>query len=555
MTLDELLSRLQTNDIRIWSKDGYLHCSAPKGVLDSQLRAGLEAHKSALLGSLASGASLEQPLETDITCGDPSSTIGWFTNLAEMLGDSGEAGPTRRKQLKTQLAIGQTAVPRESAVAALSFEQEEYFLDYLRGRTLRKVAVAARINGRVLVEVVRQTLTELVGRHEALRTTVGVVNGQVCQAVHDPEVELHWRDLSDHLNAEEELECERRMGAAVDLDIVHGPILWAKLVRTNIDQHVLLVTVSHFAMDGWSLELLIEEFAILYAAFSEGRPSPLSRTGVRYVDYSRWSRKRSLGNGLQNLASYWRGRLLNDMSRRILLPADRPRGKTLPTTSSVRLQLDAQLISSLEKLSVRERTTLFCVLLAALAVVISRCTKAEDISVATVFANRSAEFESLVGLCTTPVILRLKLSDNPVSSTLLARAHDAVLGAQAHQGLPPHRILADLGCPDVIRTVLCPAVFLLLTYPHRGNPKLNMQVDALPPIPGLNVEAADVLAENEDLAIIIDEEADGTRGGAIHYRSDLFDAERIQRFGNDFIHVLRFFAMQPPVPIADIPNV
>ncbi|HEV7514699.1 MAG TPA: condensation domain-containing protein, partial [Thermoanaerobaculia bacterium] len=202
---------------------------------------------------------------------------------------------------------------REAALP-LSFAQERlWFIDQFEpGRAAYNVPLALRAQGVLDVGLLGAALAEVVRRHEALRTTFAVAGGQAVQVI-APErsVPLPVVDLSALPEAVRDPLAERLLAAGAwrPFDLAAGPLLRAMVLRLEPEEHTLLITLHHIVSDGWSMEVLIREIVILYRAFWEGRPSPLSPLPIQYADFAVWQRQWLTGEVLEAQLAYWRERL------------------------------------------------------------------------------------------------------------------------------------------------------------------------------------------------------------------------------------------------------
>jgi non-ribosomal peptide synthetase component F/aryl carrier-like protein len=481
---------------------------------------------------------------------DPSRSAEWFAMMARTLAGADTAtrppGPVPRR-------------PGRGVPASL--EQEEYYIDYLRGRPPRRMPLALRIEGPLVESAVRLTLEEMVRRHEVLRTTIGMFEGEVRQVIDEQnQLAFETANLAEAADRDSWVRSERLAAARRTNDLERGPMVWAKLLRLGADDHVLLLTINHMTLDGWALNLAAKECAELYEKFKNGESLPPVPPRVQYADYAVWQRRRLLGDLHQEYLRYWREQLLAGLRARGDLPTDRPRGGSKPETRNLPIRLDAKLVGSVKKWSGRSGSSLFAALLAAWNLVLSRYTGQQDLAVGSVFANRTWRgAESLLGLCATTEILRLRISSGMTIADLLDDARMALLGAQRYQGLPPHRILDGLSSRGEeghrARAALYPATFLLFFshVPSTTSAPPELHVGSLPDEDAIIVAASDVLYENDDIALILNEGSGGDLGGFMVYRRDLFDEERIVAMVGHFENALRaFVARRPTALVAEI---
>src|SRR5689334_9740533 len=257
-------------------------------------------------------------------------------------------------------------IPRRASdgPVPLSFAQQRlWFLDQLEpGSTAYNMPTGLRLLGKLNVTSLERSFTEVVRRHEVLRTRIESVAGTPAQvlmpaeSVHLPVVDL--RAIGD----EERAAVVRQMAmdeAQRVFDLSRGGLLRQTLLRLGAEEHVLLFTMHHIVSDGWSMEILTREVSALYAAYASGGQSPLPDLPIQYADYAVWQREWLQGEVLEEQLGYWREQLAHAPAV-LELPTDRPRpAQQSHRGTHVRLQLGAELTGGLKQLSQREGVTLF----------------------------------------------------------------------------------------------------------------------------------------------------------------------------------------------------
>jgi amino acid adenylation domain-containing protein/FkbM family methyltransferase len=425
---------------------------------------------------------------------------------------------------------------REGAALPVSFAQQRlWFIDQLEGGSaFYNSPAAVRLSGRLDVEALRRTLTEIVRRHESLRTRFVEQDGLPVQIIEEAgEVLLPVVELM-HLE-EEEREAEARRMAAEEareaFDLSRGPLLRGRLLRLREEEHVALLTMHHIVSDGWSMGVLVREIAALYEAYSEGRPSPLEELGIQYADYAIWQREWLQGEVLERQMEYWRGQLGGELPV-LELRTDRVR----PAVQSYRgahepFALTESLSEQLKEMSRREGMTLYMTLLAGFQVFLSRYSGQKDILLGTDIANRHRiETEALLGFFVNQLVMRGDLSGNPTFRELLRQAREVCLGAYAHQDLPFEKLVEELQ-PER-STSHTPLFQVKLVLQNASEQTLTL--------PGLELSslASGSGAARFDLTVMIGEGANGRLGGVWTYNTDLFDAETIRRMQVHFERLL-----------------
>ena len=430
-------------------------------------------------------------------------------------------------------------VPRDGALPLSFAQQRLWFLDRLApGSAAYNMSYALRLRGALDPRALERALAELARRHETLRTVlVPAEDGGAAQSIRPPApVPLPHVDLGG-LPADARVAEARRLAAdeAVrPFDLERGPLLRATRLRLAGDDHAVLFALHHVVSDGWSMGVLVAEVSALYAAFSEGRPSPLPPLPVQYADFAVWQRVWLTGRVLDAQLGYWRGRL-SGAPPLLTLPTDRPRapvagerGESLPVV------VPPEVAAGLRSLARRERATLFATLLAGWQLLLARWSGEEDVVVGSPVANRTrVELEPLIGFFVNTLALRTDLAGDPTLREAVGRARETVVGAQAHQDLPFERLVEEIA-PE--RSLEHSPVFqVAFALQNMEQTELRMGTLRVEPL-GTAPEPAKF-----DLSLTLAEEGDGLEG-ALSYRAGLFDAATVERLVERFGAVLAALA-------------
>jgi hypothetical protein len=342
-----------------------------------------------------------------------------------------------------QVAAAQAPTRRpHGGPAPLSFSQERlWFFDQLApGSPAYNLPAALRLVGALDDVALARSLDEIERRHEVLRTTFTVLDGEPVQRVAPPASSpLPLVDLAGLPAAMRAPVLERlaKQAARGPFDLEHGPVLRRALVALDATDHALLVTMHHIVADAWSIAVFVR--------FAAGEPSPLTELPIQYADFAWWQRQWLTGEPLATELAYWRERLAGAPPV-LELPTDRPR----PAVRTVRgsycqAKIPAELVQQLARLARDHGTTLFVVLLAAFQVVLARSSGQTDIVVGTpVAGRRQVETEPLIGLFINTLVLRTDLAGAPPFAALVARTREVALGALAHADLPFEKLVEEL---------------------------------------------------------------------------------------------------------------
>ena len=288
-------------------------------------------------------------------------------------------------------------VNRERALPLSFAQQRLWFLEQLEpGTAVYNVPAGVRLGGEVNREGLQWALSEIMRRHEVLRTSFPAEEGRARQCIAEPsEMPLPVIDVSENGEALARQLAEEE--AVRPFDLEHGPVWRSTLLRLGAEDHVLMVTMHHIASDGWSAGILVSEFVELYTAWQEQRAATLPDLGVQYADFAVWQRDCLQGEVLERQTEYWKEQLQD------LVPLELPSDRARPAVASHRgathhFVIGVELAAGLRELSRREGVTLFMTLLAAFDVLLARYSGLWDIAVGTDIANRNRlETERLIG--------------------------------------------------------------------------------------------------------------------------------------------------------------
>jgi amino acid adenylation domain-containing protein len=432
----------------------------------------------------------------------------------------------------------------------LSFAQQRlWFLDQLEpGGVSYNIPGAVRLRGPLDLDALARSLTEIVRRHESLRTVFPTAAGEPYQLVRPPHVvEVPLLDLTA-LRPEEREPQAKTLAVASGrrpFDLVRGPLFRAQVLRLDEEDHVLLVEMHHIASDGWSLGVLVRELGALYEAFLDGRPSPLAELPIQYADFAVWQRQVLEGELGARQRAYWMRQLAGSPPL-LGLPIDRPRPATQTFVGALHVSaVPADIAGGVRALGRRRGATLFMTLLAAFEVLLHRYTGQTDILVGTPVANRSRiETEGLIGFLVNTLVLRTDLADAPTFTELVQRVQQVALDAYSNQDVPFEQLVEVL---QPARSLSYSPLFQVLFA-------VQPATDIALRFPRLDVEPLQVHhgTAKTDLNVQVIEHADGL-SLYWEYNSDLFDGTTIARMAGHFETLLAEVVAHPDRPVAALP--
>jgi hypothetical protein len=437
----------------------------------------------------------------------------------------------------------------EGFVFPASFAQQRlWLLDQLEpGNPAYIIAAGLRLDGRLDVVALRRSFRAIIQRHEALHTTISVLDGALTQIVRPAlDAPLLQLDLRDCRLPERE-QVVQRLAVQVarrPFDLASGPLVRTLLLRVAEAEHVLLLAVHHIVADEWSIAIFVQELMALYRGYTTGEPASLPELPIQYADFAHWQREWLQGELLEAQLSYWRQQLRGELS--LDLPTDhaRPAAQTFRGARQP-VAISRQVAEALKRLGRQEEATLFMTVLAAFKLLLARYAGQTDIVLGTPIANRNeVAIELLIGFFVNTLVLRTDLAGNPAYREALRRVRAVCLAAYANQDVP-FELLVELLQPErsLSHTPLFQVMFVLQRSPLR-----TMQ------LPGLTLTALEIDSATAkfDLLLTLTEDGEGARGW-LEYSTDLFDAPTITRLIGHFQALLAGIVAAPDQPLADLP--
>jgi amino acid adenylation domain-containing protein len=417
----------------------------------------------------------------------------------------------------------------------LSFAQQRlWFLDQMEpGRAVYNVHTAVRLKGGIGQLALQQALDEVVRRHEVLRTVFVERDGDPAQLVLPPRP-LPWRlvDLGGCGPGEAERQLRRLATRELlrPFDLRRGPLLRVQLLRLSRAEHVLLLTMHHVVSDGWSMRLLVNELAALYASFSAGRESPLAELALQYADFAVWQRGRLARPALQRQLDYWAEHLAGAPPA-LALPTDRrPSAGPGRRGAHINFRLPGAAVGGLRHVAGVCGATLFMVLVAAFAALLGRYADTDDVVVGVPAAGRvRRELEGLIGFFVNTLALRVRVDEGASFRALVAAAREAYLGGDENQEAPFEAVVARAGARRDGGQQ--PLFQVMLNWLNVG------RTEGAGAEWGRGLRAEPLAVENPTakfaLSLTLCESGDGV-GGELEYDADLFERETAERLLGHF---------------------
>ncbi len=430
----------------------------------------------------------------------------------------------------------------------VSFAQHRlWFIDKLEGGESANynLPAALTIKGDLDLAVLERAFSEMLRRHESLRTSFTERDGHPYQVI-DEYRHRTLEVLDQRLLAADQVDVVQRRLVAED---AMKPFdLKKSCMRTSVvrfpSHDLLLVNMHHIISDGWSIGIYVRELLTLYQAFAKGLPSPLPEPERQYADVAVHQRRWLTGERLQRQIDYWTDHL-SGLPQQLNLPTDRPRPpKQTYSGRSIDFVIPTEVRDRMKELAFAQGATLFMSLLGAFGVLMSRYSNQRELAVGTPIANRNRrEVENIIGLFVNTLVMRIDVSEKPNFHTILTRIRKTALEAYANQDVPFERLVETLQpTRNMSRHPLFQVMFSLENAP----------TDNLA-LPGLEIcpLSSDLEAAKFDLMISMGETEQGLQG-AIQYNTDLFDHDTIERLLQHYQTLLRGIASSPETPVERI---
>ncbi|MGI8332310.1 amino acid adenylation domain-containing protein [Actinomadura scrupuli] len=428
-------------------------------------------------------------------------------------------------------------------------QQRLWFLNRLEGPSATyNMPIPLRLSGTVDLEALRAALADVVARHESLRTLFAEVDGEPHQRILDDAEPA----LTVTRVAPGELVAAVTADASVGFDLAADLPLRAHVYRLSETEHVLLLVLHHIAGDGWSLAPLARDVITAYAARRDGGAPAWAPLPVQYADYALWQRRLFGAEDdpdslLSRQTAYW-AQALAGLPDQLPLPTDRPRpARATYRGGTVAFEFGPELHRGLQELARTHGASLFMVLQAGLAALLTRLGAGTDVPLGSPIAGRTDQaLDDLVGVFVNTLVLRTDTSGDPAFSDLITRVRETDLAAYAHQEVPFERLVETL---KPARSLARHPLFqVMITL--QNNPVASVD------LPGVTVgvEPVDAGIAKFDLEFLFEEPRSGSGGlaGTIEYAADLFDRETAERLAGWLELLLAAVVADPDVTLGGI---
>ncbi|MEV3985323.1 amino acid adenylation domain-containing protein [Nonomuraea sp. NPDC049758] len=446
---------------------------------------------------------------------------------------------------ETRPASAEIARLADDGPAAMSFAQQRmWFIQELDpSNTAYHLGEAFRLSGPLSLDALTAAVDRLAARHEALRTCFSVRDGRPLQTV-----DAHWRGRVGVTRAADDGADRARAARSFarevvgrEFDLVGGPLFRAEVLRFDDADHVLVLAMHHIVADGWSLEVLLGELALLYRGVEPGGPA------LRYRDFAAWQREVFRDEIRRRQLDYW---LDHVDGAPLVLDVLRPRAQDdgVGVEGAVEFELSADVVAGLRALSRESGGTLFMTLLAVFGTLVSRVTGERDLLVGVPSTWRGVpELERVVGFFVNMMAIRADLRGDPTFSGLLARVREAVLGGFTHQELPFEDLVEALN-PE--RTIGLPPVVQVAFQVFETDVASDLELGLARGTPISDIREG--LHADLPLAMDLYRHGDGLQG-LLTYNRSILSAEEAEQMVATFRNIVHEVLRDPDRPVGELP--
>ncbi|WP_055108263.1 non-ribosomal peptide synthetase [Paenibacillus ihumii] len=415
---------------------------------------------------------------------------------------------------------------------ASSVQKRLYAISQLEGAEVSyNIPQVLEITGELDKERFEQALYQLIRRHDSLRTSFELIEGELVQRVQDADAVCAELSLKPEAASEEE--AAARVQAFIQpFKLSEAPLLRAELLKTGEDRHLLLLDMHHIIADGLSVYMLLEEWMSLYEGASLPEPT------IQYKDYAVWQQEQRQQERHAKQEAYWLQELSGELPV-LELTTDKARPPVQQFDGKrVMFTIGSSLAQRLRELSTRQGATLYMTLLAVYKIMLHKYTGQEELIVGTSVAGRTRpESERVMGMFVNTLALRSYPQGTKTFTAFLEEIKQTVLGAQEHQDYPFDELVEKLALHgDRSRNPLFDVMFVMQNL---GQIKKNYGQLTIVPL-----EMEYPMAKF-DITLTVEETGDNHLLGQLEYRTSLFDPATMERMTGHFLRLLEEVAEQP----------
>ncbi|MCF2856185.1 amino acid adenylation domain-containing protein [Pseudoalteromonas sp. SMS1] len=443
-----------------------------------------------------------------------------------------------------------SAVSKDEPLVLSYAQQRIWFIDQLEGGSAQyNISMPVKLVGELHVPGLQRALSELVKRHEILRTVYLQNDEGTYQFVTSHyDVPLVVEDISALTASAKQAALRQAVNSETEqaFDLSSDMMIRARLIKLNEGEHALVFTIHHIATDGWSNSLLLNDFANLYQQQVAGEKSvTLPEMPIQYADFAFWQRTYFSDEHLTQQLNYWKQQLAS-LPTLHTLPTDKRRPAQQQLGAQKHLEvIDRELLDSLQKLATGYDTTLFTVIHTAFSILLGRLSGEDDIVIGSPIAGRNlSDIQNVSGCFINTLVLRTSLAEHQTFEAFLQHCKAVNLDAMSHQDLPFDLLVDELN-PE--RSLSHAPVFQILLSMQN----YEQQTIELPELRLQKLIEQDVKSKF-DIQLVVGE-TEGQLEFTWVYATALFNAQTMTRFAAALTSILQQVAQDVEFNIRSFP--
>lgn len=401
------------------------------------------------------------------------------------------------------------------------------------GGTTYNLPGALMIEGELELYRFKNAFKQLIDRHETLRTSFHMIDGQPVQVIHE---EIAF-DISV-LEAQQKELPELLRAFVRPFDLSKAPLIRGQLIKLAQDKHLLMYDMHHIVSDGFSSMILVKDFVDLYTN------KKLDELKITYKDYSEWQEGLFEKGELNKQEAYWLNTFKDNIPV-LNMPTDyiRPNIQKF-NGKKISMDIPTDIVEKVRELEKGTGVTLYMIMLAAYNILLSKYSEQEDIVVGCPTAGRQhADLDNIIGMFVNTVAIRNKPEGKKCIQEFLAEVKEKSIEAFENEAYPFEELVNKLKLnKDLSRNPLFDTMFVLQ---NMGVP--SMEIEGLK-FCGYNIEnnvskfdlTIEAVEAKEDIVLNLE------------YSTSLFKEETIIRLAGHFITILEAMASNPKKRIEEI---
>lgn len=444
-------------------------------------------------------------------------------------------------------------VSREQRLPLSYAQQRLWVLDRLEpGTYAYNVPVAIHLKGDLNVVALQRAVSDVVNRHESLRTWFGEDEMGPFQSI---AAEGQWKTEQLSLGNEvkdAEFQLQRMVGQVMAnvFDLSTTPLFRSSLIDVAPGHWVYVFVAHHIVTDGWSMSLFVREVVTAYLSYAAGRPMPIEVLPLQYADFAVWQRQHLSEEVRRSKLTYWKRAL--DGLPALALPTDRTRPPVQSFNGdAVRFELSNNLRNDIHTFAREKGTTPFNVLMSLFASMLGRYSGQQDFAIGTPVAGRDRlELEPIIGFFVNMVTIRTQPTPETSLADLVGALTKSSRDAFEHQDIPFEEIVEAIDpTRDMSRSPLFQVMMSLQNIPFDGD--ANLVQGAMASAVSVTPFVSTVESAKYELSLSFEEQA-GTYVATLQYNTDLFDRTTVDRFVGQFCRLAEVWLTNPALPLGKL---